>query len=629
MQKNIHWINSLPWEVVALMLIWVVASQFSPATVDSVRDIYQANAIATGKAFPLTGPQLAHTVHLGPLWFYLLAVPAAVFGTWSSIAFLAFFLSALKFWLAYVLGKELHSKQLGLLFALFLALPGWSSIQLVIWTHTIVLETTLLLYLLSLRRSFLFPGTWSWLLTGFCFSLALHAHPTALPFIFVLALAWRSLLQRWYWTGWLLLGMAVPFLPYFFEQWMGGFPDLGALQLYRTNEFSPGGPLTMAKLLYSVVVVGPNLFYKTALPAPVAVMAMTLHWSVISVSFLLGLWRLRTVEAKLQRLLAGAAAMLIIVVVTVVFIRARTPWHLAYAPGFALAFFYAVLATIAWGPHFSLKVRGLLSTTLITLFFAAVAGASFGLYSNSIRFQEFVLYDVKNLKGPWSATGMAIPAFDSQAHGDFLCQQAPIVLHGPYAALMDTHVGIEAEMSCGKTNNILIGGTTKNPQYRHLAGITAEMNEILGSKADKQIGNVYFYQPLAVSDAGQAIPLADGNQYPFRQMFHDGSTEVQEFLLEAEMPNALLISKPVGPVMELDIQRVTCNGTPVQPVVRSNYAWLYRCSEPENHPSVQLPEQWPVQWPVQWPEQWPVQWQVWYVSSAAHLIDAVLLPVDR
>ena len=80
-EKDSRWTGTLPWEVVVLALIWVAASQFIPATVDSVRYIYQANAIATGTAFPLTGPQLAHTVHLGPLWFYILAVPAANIST--------------------------------------------------------------------------------------------------------------------------------------------------------------------------------------------------------------------------------------------------------------------------------------------------------------------------------------------------------------------------------------------------------------------------------------------------------------------------------------------------------------------------------------------------------------------
>ena len=78
MQTISRWKYFLPWEVIILMVVWIVASQLTLVTVDSIRDIYQANSIASGSSLPLTGPQLAHTVHLGPLWFYILAVPAAV-----------------------------------------------------------------------------------------------------------------------------------------------------------------------------------------------------------------------------------------------------------------------------------------------------------------------------------------------------------------------------------------------------------------------------------------------------------------------------------------------------------------------------------------------------------------------
>lgn len=598
--------GSLPWEIIILITVWVIAGQFAPAGVDSIRDIYQANAIASGAAFPLTGPQLAHSIHLGPLWFYILAIPAAMFGSWGSIAFVVFFLSSLKFWLAYVLGKELHSARLGLLFAVFLALPSWSSIQLAIWTHTTVLETTLLLYILILLRSYFSPSTWNWFLTGFCFSLALHAHPTALPFIILLPLAWPSLSQRWHWSGWLLLGIAVPFLPYGVDQLVNGFPDLAALQHYQAGELNPGGPIAMLKLLYSVVVTGPNLFYKTALPAYMATIAIVAHWVLILASLSFCLQRIHNTETKLKQLVMVALALLLTVVVFVALIRARTPWHFAYAPSFVLAFIYAVATTIALKPEHKFNLQTLVSTTIIVLFLAAMSGASYKLYTNSIKFQYLVLYDVKNLKSPWGATSLEIPAFDSKTHGNFLCESAPVVLHGPYAAMVDSHVGMEAEMSCGKRDNILVGGTSKPSEHKHITGVTVEMSRALGAEPDSQVGNVYFYKPLAVSDAGSPIALAAGDKNPPRQPFTGGGTGVQELQLSAQSPNALLVSKPVGRFLTLDIRRVNCNGEQAQLMVSSNYSWLYTCRSPERGTSM--------------------KWRVWYVSSAENLIDAVLLP---
>jgi hypothetical protein len=289
--------------------------------------------------------------------------------------------------------------------------------------------------------------------------------------------------------------------------------------------------------------------------------------------------------------------------------RARTLWHLAYAPSFALAFLYAVVATIACRPNYYFKFRALLSVTIITLFLVTVAGASYKIYSGSIRFQVLVLQDVKNLQSPWGPAGLEIPAFESNAHGEFLCQQAAVVLHGPYAALVDAHVGIEAEMSCGRKDNILIGGTTNKPGFSHMAGISADMSEILGSNPDKKVGNIYFYQPLVVSEAGRAIPLAEGNRYPPRQLFMGGNPEVQKLELESDRASALLASTPVGPYLSLEILEATCNGTQAQLAIRSNHSWLYQCGESEKHT--------------------PMKWQVRYKSSADHMIDAVLLPVDR
>lgn len=597
-----------PWEVLLLLLIWTIAGQFSPTTFDTIRDIFQAHNIASGEAFPLTGPQLAGTVHLGPLWFYILALPALIFSSWSSMALLAFLLSALKFWLAYDLGQKLFSARLGLFLALFLALPAWSSIQMIIWTHTIVLESALLLFLLVLRRSYLSPDASNWFLTGLCFSLALHAHPTALPYFLLVLLAWRPLLQRWYWSVCLGLGVASLFVPYGIEQLLTGFPDIGALQHYYAAQFDPGGPLAVLKLLYSVVVIGPNLFYQTTLPALLATLAMTLHWLLIFLILGMCLHNLRSADLQLRRLLAVSLLMLLIVTIVVLVMRAQTLWHLAYAPSFALAFFYAVAATIASQRDPGFRARAGFSVVIILLFASTVIGASYRIHMGTIRFQSDVLMEVKNLHGAWSASGLEIPAHTSGDHGEYLCEQAPVVLHGPYAAVVDAHAGIEALMSCGDRSGILIGGQTDVPGFSHLAGVSIEMSDALGSEPDRTVGNVRLYQPLAVSSAGSSVPPADGNRYPLRTPFSGGSLELQDLELGSETRSALLVSSPVGYYLTLELEQVFCNGAPALLALRTNYSWLYTCDGPVESGSM--------------------NWQVRYKSSAPHLIDAVLLPDD-
>lgn len=602
-------LNSLPpWEIFLLMLVWILASQLAPAMVDSVRDIYEAYTIASGSSFPLEGPKLANTFHLGPLWFYILAIPAGLFGSVSGIVFVVSLLSALKFWLAFSLGRQLHSAQLGLSFALFLALPSWSSTQFLTWTHTSVLETSVILYLLSLHYSYMQPSTGRWLLTGLCFSLALHAHPTTAPFIFLLPLALKSPEFQWRWVGWVILGIVIPFLPYGVNQLVNGFPDLSALQGYQSKEFSPGGPLTMLRLLYSVVVTGPNLYYKTALSANLAVYATTLHWTLMLVLSLFGLLRFRTADSDLKKLITLAIGMLILIIVSIVVIRSRTPWYWAYTPSLILSFFYAVVASIAIKSSSWPKVRPLLSAIILTLFLAAIIGIGHRVYNNTIRSQKDVLFDVKSLEGPWSRTGFEIPAFQSDEHGRFLCQQGSTVLHGPYAAIIDEHAGLEAQLSCGQKRNILIGGVPRETGYRHITGVTTEMSEILGVQAEERIGNVHFYSPLAVSTAGTSIALPEWDETPLRKSFFGGESDIGTLTLSSAKPSALLITKPVGYFMTLDVNKVTCNDQPAELMTRTNYSWLFQCGGTQ--------------------QEGPMQWKAWYVVSADNLIDAVLLPTS-
>ncbi len=606
LKSKIRSFISLPWELHGLVLILLVASQFAPAGVDTVRDIYQAHTIASGAGFPWQGPKLANTVHLGPLWFYLLSIPAFFFKSWAAMAFLVFALSGLKIYLAYYFGTQVHSKKLGLLFAVFMALPGWSSSQLIFWTHTSILETSLLLYLICLRQAIIKPTSLSWLLSGLSFALALHAHPTALPFAFLLVLARQVFRTRWTLLLWWGTGAALLFVPYILHQIDTGIPDLAALQLYKVREFSPGGPLALIKLMYSVALVGPNLFYRTALPSGLAYIAIALHWLLIS-GLLAGTWfRFHDADKNLLKMLAGSLLMFLLVSTVVVLMRGRTPWHLTYAPSFVLAFCYGTLAAIVFKPDGNLSARVLISPIVVLLSAAVAAGSAYKIFSTTIRFQESVYYDVKNLHGAWGPSGLETPAFWSGAHGEFLCSQTPLVLHGPYATMIDSHAGMEPEMNCGRKHEVWVGGQAPASGYRHWVGISGPMKNALQQPPVRTIGNIHLYQPLAIADTGHAIKVAEGDKNPLRQVFPAGISDVQQFRIGSKSDSALLISTPIGEFLKLNIHQVVCNGHSAKLLSNSNYSWLYGCSEHN--------------------ETGGDKWHVQYQSNADDLLDAVLLP---
>jgi hypothetical protein len=464
--------------------------------------------------------------------------------------------------------------------------------------------------MICLRQAIRQPGARTWLVSGFTFALALHAHPTALPFAVLMLLAWPVVKSRWTLLLWWGAGAVLLFLPYLAAQLAGGFPDFAALARYPKHQLASGGLPAFVKLLYSVTVAGPNLFYQTVLPHSLARLAIVLHWLLISVLLVLAGIRFRDADLRLRKLLAATVAMLFLVTVTVVLMRARSPWYQAYAPGFVLALCYGTLATIACKPGTRPAARLLISPLVIMLFAAVTAGSAYGLYTSTIRFQGPVLHDVKNLSADWGASGLEFPAFWSRDHGEFLCSQVPLVLHGPYAAVIDSHAGMEANMSCGRQAEIWLGGMAPGPGYHHWAGVSGPMLKALKQPPLKSIGNIYLYQPVAIAETGHAVPLLAGSDYPMlRAVSRDGIDDIKQFEMKSQGESALLISTPVGDVLQLDILQVTCNDMPADLLVDSNYSWLYGCRQ---NGAIDAD-----------------QWQMRYRSSASDLLDAVLLPTTR
>jgi len=607
MRRSIGRFFGLPWEVHGLVLLLLVASQLAPLSVDSVRDVYQAHAIASGASFPWQGPKLASTVHMGPIWFYLLSLPALVFDSWAPIAFMVFLLSGLKFYLAYYLGRQLHSRRLGLMFAVFLALPGWCSWQMLFWTHTCVLETALLIYLIALRSAVSRPTAGAWLLAGLAYGFALHAHPTALPFVFLLGLGWSVMRARWTWLLWWGAGFLLLFLPYLLGQIVTGFPDIAALHLYRAQEFVPAGGWAPFRLLFSVVVTGPLLVYRTAFPHAVANVAVTVHWLLLFSLLIGAAWRWRDTDAALRRLLVLGFAMFLLVILVTVAVRARTPWHMAYAPGFVLAFCYGVLATIALRFERHSPRAFPVSLVVMVLLLGVITGNTYKMYTATIRFQEQVLFDVKNLTGPWGPSGLEIPALWSGAVGRFLCSQEPLVLHGPYAAVIDAHAGMEAVLACNRTDQILIAGRAPDAGYRHWVGVSIAMRRVLRHPALERIGNIYLYHPLQVADTGLAIPLPKADRNPPRPVSPPGTVALHHIELNWHGASALLLSKPARAFINLAVERVECNGQPAQLLLESNYSQLYGCRRDGG-----IARQ---------------EWRASYRSGSTERLDAVLLPM--
>jgi hypothetical protein len=179
-------------------------------------------------------------------------------------------LAGLKFPLAYRLGSAVADWRYGLLFAVALLLPGWQHLEAMLVTHTSVVETAALAYLLLLRRYLLQPGSGAHLRLGLCFGLALHAHPTAVVLLPLSALgAWRfasrACLARCS-TCVCAPGALLPFIPYLCTV-QRGWPDVGSTAAYVGQNVGLRQLIDAPALASAVFWSGPHTLIDALLPA--------------------------------------------------------------------------------------------------------------------------------------------------------------------------------------------------------------------------------------------------------------------------------------------------------------------------------------------------------------------------
>src|ERR1700681_2490029 len=120
--------EKLQLAMLALIMIgYVGTSVMSVAIPDTTRDVYAAYEITRGRWLPLEGPVFGGAIHLGPMWYYLLAIPLFVVHSWLALVLFAAAMAGLKFWFAYLCGSQLVDRDFALIWASCLAFPGWAT----------------------------------------------------------------------------------------------------------------------------------------------------------------------------------------------------------------------------------------------------------------------------------------------------------------------------------------------------------------------------------------------------------------------------------------------------------------------------------------------------------------------
>lgn len=539
--------------VVALTLVAAAMAPLSALIVDSGRDLAAGYAISQGFEFPAYGPSLFDVWRPGPVWFYLLAVPLKLFGSITAAAVFAGTLAAMKIPLAWSLGRRARDAALGLAFAAFVALPGWTTLGQLVVSHTMLVEAGVLA---TLWLSFMAGERGSARLAALAVAmqaLAIHAHPTAL--VAAPAVAWavwvtmlrpraekpaqlhgappatgsqegssdagamvlasadasalRSAKARVRW-GWLLAAVAsflLPFLPALVAEARAGFPQFGGSATY----FGAGDYLARADRVDEVLtgaVLGQAQFVRDFLLArwmPLAWLVFVgslLATAVAAIGAVLGLTR--------DRLLPPALGLATFGWLFVLLLRDTTPAWMSYAP---LALQAALLAAgwqWAWPARWrSAAARGL-------AVFALVAGGA-------VLADRFATVRAGTQYLPTTGVGNIgvpprrdppqrfwLPVYAHDALLRRLCATPGAVsLHGDLATALHFGQGVAAALHCTEASRVGFGGQAP----RTLAGVPRELAQALGIAGEPTGWGYVLATPARVLHPAEPVPFATHTRY--------------------------------------------------------------------------------------------------------------------
>jgi len=575
--------SRIPW------LLWLyglglafIASPYE----DTVRDIHAALSIADGSLLPSTGPGLAFSAHLGPVWFYLLAPVAAWSSSWLGVALFVAALAGLKFPLAYRLGGAVMDWRYGLLFALALLLPGWQHLEAMLVTHTSVVETAALAYLLLLRGYLLQPGLRRALALGVCFGLALHAHPSTVVLLPLSALcAWRfasSAAWRLQNVASAAAGALLPFASYLIAQANAGWPDADSTATYVGQSVGLRQLTAVPALADAVLWSGPHTLIDALLPAgarAAAFAAWTLALAASALAIAIG-WR--RCDRASRTLIGYAALAAIVALCTLCILRERIPWYMAYLPTLAAA---ALLAAI-WRGLVSAWPRGaLLVAPAAAVCVALGVALDIGLWRQSSR-AEFrlpggALHDT--LQGyaaasvPAQIGGTSLPARFAAASGDFLCAHGDAVLHASYASYVDSTAALDARMRCDGRSEQQIGGGAGIALERHWVGMPQRLWRELEREPATWIGPFGLGRVAAISSSAATLAVAAPGRYPLRDLLLPEAA-VFEAELDAPPGSVVVASAVLGFFAPVIIEEARADNVAQDVLATTAFVDVYRCA---------------------------------------------------
>jgi hypothetical protein len=501
--------------VAALFLAYVAGFAWSLSIPDTSRDAFIAYGIRHGLSYPVEGPFLGipSAVHLGPLWYYLVAIPLWVSDTWLAFALFQGVLCGLKFVLAWHCGRKLVSERFGLLWAAALALPGWTTMEVLIPFNASVAETASLLILAAYLHCRDHPDSRGAIfMLGLAIGAALHAHPTTAPFavmgLFAVHRSWKMGVRPISQFFVLVAGALVLFAPYVASQAINGWPDWSSARGYVASQLSISQLLLVPQLLFAQLYSGPRFVVEDFAGWPHG-LAAALGAVCVALTVIACVATLLRSERTDIRILAAFAGVTLALVPWLLLLRPTTPFYFLNVLAPATAGVVAMGAeTIAkWVPRFRFDVAS--AGSLIVLQVIVLVGIARNVEQGGSGTSAQAL-DVKDFRGTQSFADIWFPAAGRRVLGNILCRSRPVTLHGALAFVEDRSVGMDGWFECASSEFVALGGSAGS---RHLVGLTHREWRMLDIEPPCAAGSLGIVSTSGPFWPEGGVPIAEGSRY--------------------------------------------------------------------------------------------------------------------
>jgi hypothetical protein len=591
--KNPHW----HWALILLsMVAYLCALPFGVTHLDLARDISTSLGIINLERFPLEGPLLGGTLHLGPVWDYLAAIPLLPTHSWLAVVMAMGFLAALKFPMAYALGSRLIDPGFGLLWALMLALPGWNNLETVFVLFTSFVAICTLTFLWFLVRYFE---------TGFArylfglsifYALSLHAHPStyglalvAIPFV----------LRRWFLSGIAPVTLViasvvflVPFMPFIAAQVISGSSDIHAAAVFFASD-DVGKIYNFLPVMHGSLVTGPQLIALNVLRLSGSWFeAYAIFYGILWSVAIVGLISALITREKRRTAIAGIATVAAISV-SVVMIRAYTPYYMSFV------ILTVLLGLGALGIRQAIALPGVryvaypivVGVVVLPIAVSVAAAKTFATGSYSFSFMPMF-----GITQPYS-TGLPlpfIPAYAMAESGDALCGSRRIVAHGALAFHLLHDYAIETRLRCTSPPAISLGGIEPADAV-HIVGLSRALSRALGVDLVKSGASVDL-GPMSFLPLGRAVSPTSGSGTATPGTYPPVSTAAGQVKLinlqfETHCDEVVLVTNMYFGFAPDPTVDARLNGEPVLPAAEDALSKAYACSDR----SPKLPARWTLQ----------------------------------